>query len=137
MNRRHLALVSAAVVLVLVAWFLLLWSPKGAQLADVLVHPGDLETDCHVLREAAASGVPVVAARAGGAPDVVRHLETGLLYDTDARDGLRRAVEAVVADPRRTLLGAHARELATGRSWADAVDELVLEHYPAPTPLAA
>jgi Tfp pilus assembly protein PilO len=33
-NRRHLALVSAAVVLVLVAWFLLLWSPKGAQLAD-------------------------------------------------------------------------------------------------------
>ena len=40
---------------------------------DVLVHPGVHETDCHVLREAAASSVPVVAPEAGGAPEVVRH----------------------------------------------------------------
>ena len=38
---------------------------------DVLVHPGAHETCGHVLREAAASGLPVVAARSGGAPDVV------------------------------------------------------------------
>ena len=44
---------------------------------DVLVHPGEHETDCHALREAAASGVPSVAPRSGGAADVVRHLETG------------------------------------------------------------
>jgi phosphatidylinositol alpha 1,6-mannosyltransferase len=97
---------------------------------DVLVHPGEHETCCHALREAAASGVPVVAPRSGGAPDVVRHLETGMLYDPrDPRD-LRRAVTAVVADRHRSLLGKRARELAQLRTWTDAVDELVANHYP-------
>ncbi len=101
---------------------------------DVLVHPGEHETCCHALREAAASGVPVVAPRSGGAPDVVRHLESGLLYDPrDPRD-LHRAVTAVVADRHRSLLGRRARELAQLRTWTDAVDELVTAHYPVSAP---
>ncbi len=103
---------------------------------DVLVHPGELETDCHALREAAASGVPVVAPRAGGAPDVVRHLETGVLYQSEDSRDLARAVQAVAADQHRGLLGAHAREVALRRTWTDAVDELVSVHYPAITPAA-
>lgn len=103
---------------------------------DLLVHPGEHETDCHALREAAASGVPVVAPRAGGAPDVVRHLETGLLFRTDDSRDLRRAVAAVAADRHRRLLGVAGRELVAERTWADAVDEL-LGHYPVPAPLAA
>ena len=104
---------------------------------DVLVHPGEHETDCHALREAAASGVPVVAPRSGGAVDVVRHLETGLLYDpADPRDQ-RRAVAAIAADRHRGLLGEAARATAARRTWVDAVDELVASHYPAPAPLAA
>ncbi len=91
---------------------------------DVLVHPGEHETCCHVLREAGASGVPVVAPRAGGAADVVRHLESGLLYDPSDPLDLRRAVTAVVADSRRALLGERGRELAT-RTWDDAVAELL------------
>ena len=96
---------------------------------DVLVHPGEHETCSHVLREAAASGVPVVAPRSGGATDVVRHLETGLLYDPDDRRGLVDAVAALAGDPRRGLLGGRGRELALARTWADAVDELVARHY--------
>jgi phosphatidylinositol alpha 1,6-mannosyltransferase len=103
---------------------------------DVLVHPGEHETDCHVLREAAASGVPVVAARSGGATDVVAHLETGLLFTPDDKRDLVRAVSAIVADPQRALMGAHARDLVVSRTWADAVDELVAR-YPAPAPIAA
>ena len=95
---------------------------------DVLVHPGEHQTCAHVLREAAASGVPVVAPRSGGAPETVRHLESGLLYDPRARRGLLDAVDAVVRDQRRTLLGSRARELALGRTWVDAVDELVATH---------
>jgi phosphatidylinositol alpha 1,6-mannosyltransferase len=96
---------------------------------DLLVHPGEHETCAHALREAAASGVPVVAPRAGGARDVVRHLESGVLYDPADLRGLQRAVAAVVGDPRRARLGRRGRELAAGRSWADAVDELVRDHY--------
>jgi phosphatidylinositol alpha 1,6-mannosyltransferase len=100
---------------------------------DVLVHPGEHETCCHALREAGASGVPVVAPRSGGAPDVVRNLETGVLYDPADEQAFPRAVAAVAGDRHRALLGVRARELAT-RTWRDAVDELVQEHY---APLAA
>ncbi|WP_139978108.1 glycosyltransferase [Nocardioides litoris] len=103
---------------------------------DVLVHPGEHETCAHALREAAAAGVPVVAPRAGGALDVVTHLETGLLYDPGRPHALRRAVEAVVADRHRGLLGARGREVASRRGWADAVDELV-SHYAGLTRLPA
>ena len=96
---------------------------------DVLVHPGAHETCCHVLREAAASGVPVVAPRSGGAPDVVRNLETGVLYDPRDPRAFVRAVDAVVADRRRGLLGTRARELALGRTWTQAVDALVSEIF--------
>jgi phosphatidylinositol alpha 1,6-mannosyltransferase len=95
---------------------------------DVLVHPGERETCCHSLREAGASGVPVIAPRSGGAPDVVRNLETGLLYEPGDGRGLARAVSAVAADQHRALLGRRARELAT-RDWAAAVDEVVERHY--------
>lgn len=91
---------------------------------DVLVHPGEHETCSHALREAAASGVPVVAPRSGGAIDAVRHLETGVLYDTTEPRDLRRALESVVADTHRALLGARGRELALTRSWTAAVDDL-------------
>ncbi|MEJ7794282.1 MAG: glycosyltransferase [Nocardioides sp.] len=96
---------------------------------DVLVHPGFAETCCHALREAAASGVPVVAPAAGGATDVVRPMETGLLHDPRDPRGLVRALDAVVADQQRDLLGEHGRILAEWRSWEDAVDELVTDHY--------
>lgn len=96
---------------------------------DLLVHPGERETCCHTLREAAASGLPVVAPRSGGATRVVRSLETGLLYDPADGQGLRRAVCAVAADPHRALLGARGRELALERDWRTAVDELVAGHY--------
>lgn len=96
---------------------------------DVLVHPGIQETCCHALHEAAASGVPVVAPRAGGAPDVVRSLETGLLYDPTGTRAMARAVAAVAGDRHRALLGSRARELACERDWRTAVDDLVATHY--------
>jgi phosphatidylinositol alpha 1,6-mannosyltransferase len=96
---------------------------------DVLAHPGRHETCGHLLRAAAASGVPAVAPRSGGAVDVVRPLQTGLLHDPDDPRGLVEAVAAVAADPRRRLLGARGRDLAVRRDWHDAVDELVARHY--------
>ncbi|MGB0099230.1 MAG: glycosyltransferase [Nocardioides sp.] len=95
---------------------------------DIAVHPGRRETCCHSLREAASAGVPVVAPRSGGAIDVVRHLETGLLHDPADERGLADAVAALAADRQRALLGRRGREVAT-RTWRDAVTELVDEQY--------
>ncbi|WP_426247034.1 glycosyltransferase [Nocardioides sp. LHG3406-4] len=95
---------------------------------DVLVHPGTDETCCHVHREAAASGIPVVAPRSGGALGLVRPLETGLTYDPADPRALRRAVESVAADPQRHLLGTRGRELASARTWVEACAALDAIH---------
>jgi len=110
---------------------------------DVLVHPGTVATDCHTLREAAASGVPVVAPGTGGPVDVVEHDETGLLYDPASRSGLRDAVARLAGDEvRRAVLGYQARASIEVRDWTVAVDELIRLHYaplarPSQTPQVA
>ena len=92
---------------------------------DVLVHPGEQEASGHALREGAASGLPIVAPRSGAALDLVRPLETGLLYRPGDAHALAEAVSSVAADPRRRLLGERARELVLPHDWACAVDEIV------------
>jgi phosphatidylinositol alpha 1,6-mannosyltransferase len=96
---------------------------------DLLVHPGQQESCCHPLREAAACGVPVVAAGAGGAAELVRPLETGLLFDPTERVSFVRAVASLAGDLRRRELGERAQELAAARSWPDAVTELDDLHH--------
>jgi phosphatidylinositol alpha 1,6-mannosyltransferase len=99
---------------------------------DLLLHPGTEETDCLALREAMASGVPVIAPAAAGASDVIEHGVTGLLYDPAEDRGLRRAVALLSGDEsKRRDMGAAARAAIEGRDWAIAADELIATHYPA------
>jgi len=97
---------------------------------DVLLHPGTGETDCLALREAMASGVPVVAPAAGGVTDVIEHGVTGLLFDPAEDLGLRRAVALLAGSAeKRASMGAAARTAIEGRDWAVAADELIATHY--------
>jgi len=97
---------------------------------DVFVHPGTHETFCQTVQEAQASGVPVVAAAAGGPLDLVDHGRTGLLFDPADRPSLWRAVAAVVRDESlRGRLSAQARAEVQGRSWPLVIEELVELHY--------
>ena len=97
---------------------------------DVLVHPGRGPGCCNVLREAAASGVPVVAPETPADRSVLRNLETGLRLDRDSPGALARAVATVAADPHRRLLGECGRVAAARRDWRVAVGDLLEEHYP-------
>jgi glycosyltransferase involved in cell wall biosynthesis len=93
--------------------------------ADALVFPSRTETLGLVLLEAMAAGCPVVAARAGGIPDIVTHELNGLLFEPNCVDGLISSTQAVLGD--RGLAGAlreRAREEALCWSWSAATDAL-------------
>ena len=71
----------------------------------------------------------VVAPRAGGATDVVRHLETG--RSTTRRSRGASPTPSPRSSPTRAggSSGDRAREVVARRTWSVAVDELVEEHY--------
>ena len=96
---------------------------------DVFVHTGTEETFGQTLQEAHASGLPVVAPRAGGPIDLVDHGVDGLLYDPASRSDLRAAVAGLLVAPElRARMGEAGRRRVLGRSWAAVCDEL-LEFY--------
>lgn len=94
--------------------------------ADVFVFPSDTETLGFVAMEAMASGVPAVAARAGGIPDVVTHGENGLLFTPLDLGDLTRQVKRLVDDKAlRERLGKKARADMEKHSWRAATEGLV------------
>jgi phosphatidyl-myo-inositol dimannoside synthase len=75
----------------------------------------DLEALGVVFLEAAATGLPVVAGRSGGAPETVVEGVTGTVVDGRRSGPVGDAVAALLADPARS------RELgAAGRRWVEA-----------------
>ncbi|WP_076261464.1 glycosyltransferase family 4 protein [Intrasporangium flavum] len=96
---------------------------------DVFVHTGTSETFGQTIQEAGATGLPVVAPRAGGPVDLVTDGVDGHLFDPEAPGALRAHVERVLDDPGHAhALGRRAHERVRGRSWSAVVDQLV-EHY--------
>jgi glycosyltransferase involved in cell wall biosynthesis len=82
--------------------------------ADIFVWPGVREPYGMVYLEAASRGMPAVALRQGGVPDMVRHDVTGLLAPGDTAHDYASALATLIADPgRRAAMGAAARRFAT------------------------
>jgi phosphatidylinositol alpha 1,6-mannosyltransferase len=96
---------------------------------DVFVHTGRHETYCQSAQEALASGVPVVAPRAGGPVDVVADGVAGFLYEPGDGDDLGGYVDRLARDAEfRRRMGWAARRSVEGRSW-QAVNEALIAHY--------
>lgn len=73
--------------------------------ADILILPSFMEGLPVVLMEAMALGVPVVATRVAGIPELVRDGTSGLLFDPADWHGLAEAISRLVEDaPLRTRL---------------------------------
>jgi N-acetyl-alpha-D-glucosaminyl L-malate synthase BshA len=81
--------------------------------ADVLLVTSRSESFCLAALEAAACGVPAVAGRVGGLPEVVVHGATGLLYDPGDERAAARSVLQLLRHPgERAALGSAARARA-------------------------
>ena len=79
--------------------------------AKVFVLASASEASSNAITEAMACGLPVVAPRAGGVPELVIHAETGLLVPPGDPAALAAALVSLLRDePRCEALGAAGRE---------------------------
>ena len=96
---------------------------------DVFFNPSVTETFGNVTLEAMAAGVPVVAARATGACDLVVEGETGFLVPPRDADAYADAIARIAREPGlRQRLGDAGHARAAGYEW-DAVNGAVLAAY--------
>jgi glycosyltransferase involved in cell wall biosynthesis len=86
---------------------------------DVMLLPSHWEGLPHAPIEAMAMGVPVVAHRVGGLPEVIDHERTGFLIDASDPDRYADAIRRLAGDPGlRACMAAEARRVAHARfSW--------------------
>ena len=93
--------------------------------ADIFCFPSTTDTFGQVILEAGASGLPTVAVSAGGAVDLVRHDETGLIVAPDDPAAFAEALRLLVEDrERRSALGKGAKQAAARRTWERSYAEL-------------
>jgi len=82
----------------------------------VMVFPSPIDQAPNVVLEAMAYGVPVIALRTGGVPEMVEHGVTGLLVDVGDEAGLVKAIRSLVNDRERAAaMGRAARAAACER----------------------
>src|SRR5204862_2629178 len=83
---------------------------------DVFVLPSVAEGISNTILEAMASGLPVVATRVGGNPELIEAETTGLLVPSRQPQALEAAIERYLDDPHlRQLHGKNARQRAVDR----------------------
>jgi glycosyltransferase involved in cell wall biosynthesis len=81
--------------------------------ADICVLPSQKPVSPSLIAKAMAAGLPVVATRLGGLPELVRDGQSGVLVEKGDTVGLVQALMALIDDPaRRQELGEGARRVA-------------------------
>jgi glycosyltransferase involved in cell wall biosynthesis len=104
--------------------------PRVFNELDVVVSSSHSEAMPLAVMEAMASGLPVVACKVGGIPDLVAHGVTGWLVDAGDCDALAtRVVELLDDDVARGAMARAARERAVARLSLDQSVEATIRLY--------
>jgi glycosyltransferase involved in cell wall biosynthesis len=85
--------------------------PELLSITDIFAFPTRGEGLPGALAEAMAAGLPCVATRVSGNPELILHEATGLLIEVEDADGLTKSLLELVQNPtRRKQLGEAARK---------------------------
>ncbi len=95
---------------------------------DLFIHTGKYETFCQSVQEALSSGIPVIAPESGGPLDLITHLVSGYLIDTENGNTLNYAVDHFLHESDRQSMSNIARTSVLGRSWS-AINNQLISHY--------
>lgn len=97
--------------------------------SDVFVFPSTTETFGNVVLEAMASGLPVIAAEAGGVKNLIRDGDNGLACRPRNYLDLAAAILKMAQNkPLRKKIGRQARQYALEQKWDGILNQLV-ENY--------
>ncbi|WOL08389.1 sulfoquinovosyl transferase SQD2 [Canna indica] len=106
---------------------------KAYASGDVFVMPSESETLGQVVLEAMSSGIPVVAARAGGIPDIIPEDQEGktsyLFTPGDLEDCLNKIKHLLSCNDFRKAMGKEAREDMEKYDWRAASRIIRDENY--------
>jgi glycosyltransferase involved in cell wall biosynthesis len=95
--------------------------------SDIFLMPSRTETLGLVVLEAMSSGLPVVAVRAGGIPDMIDDRVNGYLFDTE-NEAIATIGELLNSKSKLCAIGRAAREHSSRRSWRAATFDLVAQY---------
>lgn len=100
--------------------------PEILKTSDVFILPSRSEGMPAALIEAMAAGLPCVAARVGGIPEVIKHGENGLLFKRESVEELAGHLIKLIEDQSlRTKLAVQASSCARAFSMSAYVDKVV------------
>ncbi len=93
------------------------------RLADIMVHPTHVEGMPLALLGAMESGLPIVASKIGGIPEIIDHGHTGYMVEENDWQGFARAVICLIKDAelRRKMEHAARKRVATTLSMEQAI----------------
>ena len=89
---------------------------------DLVAHPARMEGLGVSLLQAAAAGVPIVASRVGGIPEIVQDGVNGYLIDVGDRRAIMRRIIELLSDPEKARrFGSAGRMIVRSRFSVDAM----------------
>jgi len=98
--------------------------------ASVLVLPSYQETAPMVIQQAMAAGLPVIASRVGGIPNLIEHNVSGLLFEPGSVEELAHLLMRVQNEPELSVrLSGAARQIAAEKFSCDLVARATLSAY--------